>query len=290
MSRPINPTMVNRVPLLKWSCFLFVAVVYLPTLAEIAHSWSSHPYAAHGVLAPVLSALLLWHRRRDLREHAGAGHGAGLILLAGAAGLAAGGHAADSIAGHVASAVLASMALALWLGGMAWTRRAAPALLFLLFMLPLPRGVATGITLPLQLFAAGVAAGILELLHIPAAHAGVLIQVAGVNLRVDESGNGLRFLMVLVVITTAFALVHLPTPARRLIVIVAAVPAAVFANALRVTAIAATAHLMGPQAALGSLHDYTGRIVWALAVISMLSLGVILGGNVAPRGSRPEAC
>jgi exosortase len=282
--------MAGRLPLLRWLFLLFIAALYLPTLAEITHAWSTHRYAAHGVLVPVLSALLLWSRRRELREHAGAGCSAGLSLLAVAAGLAAVGHTVHSIAAHVVSVVLAGLALALWLRGTAWTRLAAPALLFLLFMLPLPRGVAAAITLPLQLFLAGFAAAMLEVVHIPASQAGVLIQLAGLDLRVDETCNGLRFLMVLIVITTAFALIHIPTWTRRLIVIAAAVPAAVLANAMRITVIAAAAHLVGPQAAMSNLHDYAGRIVWALALISMLSFGAILGWNAVPRGDRAEPC
>jgi Transmembrane exosortase (Exosortase_EpsH) len=130
----------SRLPLLRWSFLLFIAALYLPTLTEITHAWSTHRYAAHGVLAPVLSAVLLWSRRRELREHAGSGCAAGLILLVVAAGLAVVGHTVHSITVHVVSVVLAGFALALWLRGTAWTRRAAPAVLFLLFMLPLRRG------------------------------------------------------------------------------------------------------------------------------------------------------
>lgn len=167
-------------------------------------------------------------------------------------------------------------------------RQALAPFAFLLFMLPLPRGVVAAVTLPLQHFAAGFAAGSLHLLHIPVSHAGVLIHLTGLTLRVDESGNGLRFLMVLLVVTTAFALIYVPTRPRRLLVIAAAVLAGVVANAVRVATIAAASHVVGPHAAMGSLHDYAGRAIWLLALASTLGFGVLLGWNTPPRGTRPR--
>jgi exosortase len=280
MNAPTHRTVVSRLPLLRWSFLLFVVALYLPTLAEIWHTWSTHRYAAHAIFAPILSALMLWARRRERHGHAGSGCSAGLVLLGVAAGLGGVGHAVQSIVAHVVSVVLAVWGLALWLRGTAWTRRAAIPLGFLLFMLPLPHGVATAVTLPLQHFAARFAAGLLELFHIPVSQAG--------GLRVDESGNGLPFLMVLLVVTTAFALTHLPTWGRRLTVIAAAIPAAMLANGIRVAVTAAAAHLVGPQAATGSLHDYAGRAIWALTLVSILGFGVLLGWHAGPRGRAPS--
>jgi exosortase/archaeosortase family protein len=94
--------------------------------------------------------------------------------------------------------------------------------------------------------------------------------------------------MVLLVVTTAFALIYVPTRSRRLVVILTAVVAGVVANALRVTTIAAASHVLGPQAALGSLHDYAGRAIWLLALAWTLGFGVLMVGNAAPRRTRPR--
>ncbi len=272
--------MASHLPLLRWSFLLFVVALYLPTLAEIGHTWSTHQYAAHGSFVPILSALMLWTRRRELRDHAGPGCAVGLVLLGGATGLGAVGHAVQSILAHLVSVVLAVAGLALWLRGAAWTRRAAVPLGFLLFMLPLPREVAAVVTLPLQHAAARFAAGLLDLFHIPVSQAGALTPLA--------SDNGLRFLTVLLVVSAAFALIYLPTWGRRLIVIAAAIPAAVLANGVQVTAIAAAAHLVGSQAATSSLPDYAGRAIWLLALVTFLGFGVLLGWNTAPRANAPS--
>jgi exosortase len=275
---------VSRRSLLEWCLLLVIATFYLPTLAEIGHAWSTHRYAAHGIFVPLLSALLLWTRRHQLRDRSGPGCPAGLGLLFAAVALAAVGHATQSVVAHVVSVVMAVSGAALWFRGADWMRQAAAPFAFLLFMLPLPGEVAAVVTLPLQRFAASFAAGVLGLLSIPASQAGVLIQLTDLKLRVDEGCNGLRFLMVLLVVTAAFALLYVPTRRRQLIVIAAAVVAGVFANAVRVAAIAAAAHVVGPQAAMGSLHDYTGRTIWLLALATTLGFGVLLSWSATPRG------
>jgi len=268
---------LSRQSLLEWCLLLVVVAFYLPTLAEIGHAWSTHRYAAHGMLVPVLSALILWSRGHQLGNRLGPRCPAGLVLLGAGVGLAGVGHATQSVVPHVVSIVLAVSGVMLWLRGPDWMRPAVAPLAFLLFMLPVPREVVGAVTLPLQHFAADFAAGALPLVNIPVSQAGLLLRLTNVQLQVDESCNGLRFLMVLLVITIAFGLMHLPRWQQRLTVIAAAVAAGVLANAVRVTSIAIAAHVVGPHAAMGSLHDYAGRTVWLLTLTSILGFGVVLG-------------
>lgn len=268
---------MSRRSLLEWCLLLLVVALYLPTMAEIGHAWSTHRYAAHGVFVPLLGGLVLWCRRHRLGDRPAGGCRTGLVLLGAGLGLLGVGHATQSVAAHIVSVVLAVSGVALWRYGAGWTRGAGAPFGFLLFMLPLPRDLVDAVTLPVQHFTAGAAAALLGVLHIPVAHAGLMLHLADVDLRVDEGCNGIRFLMVLLVVTTAFALIHVPTPARQSIVIATAIPAAMLANVIRVASIAAAAHLIGPGAPSGVLHDAIGKTVWALALAATLGFGVILG-------------
>lgn len=274
---------MNRRPLLEWCLLLVIVTFYLPTMAEIGHAWSTHRYAGHGIFVPLLSIVMLWTRRHRLPQPSGPGALVGLVALGAGVVLAGIGHASQRVEAHVISTILGAAGIALWLRGPAWMRQAAAPFALLLFMLPLPQSVVTSVTLPLQHFAASFAAGSLALLHIPAAQAGVLIHLADLNLRVDESCNGLRFLMILLVVTTAFALIYVPTGPRRLVVIVTAVVTGILANAVRITIIAAAAHLLGPQAASGTFHDYAGRTIWLLTLASTLGFGMLMVWSAAPR-------
>ena len=61
-----------------------------------------------------------------------------------------------------------------------------------------------------------------------------------------------------------------------------AIPAAVLANGIRVTEIAAAAYLFGPEAAGGWAHDYMGRATW------LLTIAAFLGAAIALRRSAPQ--
>jgi len=115
------------------------------------------------------------------------------------------------------------------------------------------------------------------------------VAAAGLGLyRIDETGGGparLRLLMVLLIVTTAFALIRLSTRGRMLIVIAAAVPVAVLANVVRVTAIGAAVAMVGPEAATGIYHDAIGRAVWVLAMAAILGFGVVLGWSERATGA-----
>jgi exosortase len=229
---------------------------------------------------------LLWTRRHQLRDCSRPARLAGLAVLVVAVAVGAIGHALQHVAAHVLSVVVALSGVALWFCGGVWLRRAAVPFVFLLFMLPLPDEVAAVVTLPLQWFAASFTAGALSLLSIPSSQAGVLIHLPDLKLRVDQGCNGLRFLLVLLVVTTAFALLYVPTRRGRLLVLAVAVAAGVLANAVRVTAIAVAAHVVGPGAARGSVHDYTGRAIWLLALAVILGFGVLVSWDGRREGIR----
>jgi exosortase len=265
---------------------VLVVAFYLPTLVELPHVWSTRRYASHGVLVPILGLLILWTRRRRLRELAEPGSPGGLLVLGVALGLAAVGYATGSLVPRILSVCLGVAGLALWLRGPAWMRHVAALFPLLLFMQPLPRIVAKAITVHLQHFAASFAAGALDLVGIPVVQAGLELHLNGGRLRVDEGCNGLAFLMVLLVATTGFALVYLPARRHQLMIIVTAIPAAILANGVRVAVIAATAHFIGPEAPISVLDDYLSKVVWLLALTTVLGLGVLLGWNGNTRPAR----
>jgi exosortase len=275
--------------LFTWCVVVLVVAFYLPTIAELLHVWSTRRYAGHGMLVPILAALILWRRRHRLRELAGNGSPAGLAVLGVALGLAAMRHTTGSLVPSILSVCLGVSAMALWFHGLAWMRHVAAIFPFLLFMQPLPRVVVKTTTAHLQYFAASFAAGALDLVGIPVSQAGLVLHLSGGSLRIEEGCNGLGLLMELLVVTTGFALLYLPARAHRLMIIVAAIPVATLANGVRVAAIAAAAHVIGPEAPISVLDDYVGNIVWILAMASVLGVGVLLSWNAHTRPARHAA-
>jgi exosortase len=170
-----------------------------------------------------------------------------------------------------------------------WLRLVAFPLAFLLLILPPPRSLITVVSPPIQQFVASFAAAALSVLHVPVEREGFLLRLPNATLHVDEGCNGVRFLLVLFVIVTCFAHVLIPTPRRRYLLMLAAIPSAVLANATRVTAIAVTAYLFGSEAASGWTHDYIGRSIWLLTIAAFLITAILLRrAGEPPRRSRWE--
>jgi exosortase len=239
-------------------------------------------YAGHLLLVPVVAALILWRRRDELLAIVGPRNPAGFVLLGGALILLAVAHVNRSYTAHALSVVLAIAGVGLWLRGTRWLRQAAFPLAFLLLMLPPPRSLITVVSPPIQHFVATFSAAAMSFLQIPVERQGFLLRLPNATLHVDEGCNGLRFLLVLFVIITAFAHILVPTPGRRYLLMLTAIPSAVLANAIRVTAIAVTAYLFGPQAASGWIHDYIGRGIWLLTIVALLTTAVLLRKAAAP--------
>jgi exosortase len=210
-----------------------------------------------------------------------------LVLAAGAGMLAAGYGWPSQVLQGLAMAVIAGGAV-LWLFGQACLRAAVFPVVFLAMMAPLPRTVVAAVTRELQVFAAGFAASVLRVAGIPVFHNGVDIEMAAMKLEVAEVCNGLRFLLAIIVLTAAFAQVLLPTWRRKVLLVVAAIPIAIFANAVRVAAIAVGVHFVGPEAASGTVHNWIGKGVWAITLLPIagLTLGLMRFGR--SRGASAE--
>lgn len=267
-----------------------VAAVFAPTLWHLMDAGRTNEYAGHAMFVPLFSLLAAWTDRDRLRAAAGAGHSAGLAVMAAGLALLAGGHAAHSevLGGAAFSVTLAGAVL--WLFGARCLRAAAFPVAFMILMVPLPRPFVAAVTEHLQIFAAGFAASALRLFDIPVYQTGVLLELPVMTLRVAEVCNGLRFLSALMVLTAALAEAVLPSWQRKVVLVAAAVPIAILANAVRVAAIAVGVHYVGPEAASGTVHNLIGKGVWAITLIPLIGLGFWLARS-APRsparGTRP---
>lgn len=255
---------------------LVLAGIYAPVFLALVRIWQRDTYAAHGMVVPLFSALLLWMDRAELRAASGRGHPAGLILVLAGLGLLGLGRGTGSILVQGVSVVITTAGMILWTFGPRCLRRAAFPVGFLALMVPLPRVIVDAVTLDLQRFAAATAGLALGLFGIPFYQSGLVIELSTITLAVAEVCNGLRFLTALVVLTIAFAQVTQSTLPRKLLLVASAVALAILANAARVAIIAVGVHYVGPQLASGTIHHTIGKAVWAFTLIPLVGVGLLL--------------
>ncbi|TME90443.1 MAG: exosortase/archaeosortase family protein [Chloroflexi bacterium] len=258
-----------------------LAALYVPTMIEMIDVWRTDTYAGHGMFVPLFSALVAWIERDRLRAATGRGHPAGIAVILAGVGLLALGTLEQSLLLKGLSVAVVVAGLVMWSFGGRCLRAATFPVGFLLLMAPLPRAVVAAVTLKIQVFAAAFAAAAARLLDVPVYQTGVTIELSSLTLQVAEACNGLRFL-----ITAAFAQATQRGVPRKLVLVASAIPIAIFANAMRVAAIAVGVHYIGPEAASGTIHNWIGKGVWGLTLIPLILLGLLLARTGARTSSR----
>ena len=118
--------------------------------------------------------------------------------------------------------------------GFAWLRAWAFPFVLMLFMLPKLAVVYNQITLPLQLLATRLAGGMLSMAGFMVIRDGNILNVAGHSISVVEACNGIRYLLPLAFLALVFAYAGGAKAWVRLVMMAAAIPIAIIANAVRV--------------------------------------------------------
>jgi exosortase len=245
---------------------------YFPAIRTMVQVWVDKPEYSHGFLVPLFAAYLLWLRRDHAPEQIAWPNPAGLLFLVAGAGLflvaERTNFAKEWVQGFSLIVCLAGVA---WLfGGRQAAVWAAPALGFLVFMLPLPYKVEVALGWYLQNVAVKASTFILQLLGYPAYGEGHVISVGETVLGVEKACNGLSMLLTFIALAMA-ALVRRPWLDKALILL-SAVPIAVAANVVRIV-VTGVVYVEGYKK-LGDVifHDLAGWLMMPLALVFIWTL------------------
>jgi len=230
---------------------------------------------SHGWLIPVVSAYAVWRNRAAVRAAAGRPAWGGLFAIAGCLALFWLGSRGDQARlmqmGMIGLVVAVPFAF--------WGAGAARKLLFpaayLLFILP--TSFLDVFTFRLRLLAAWVATGLLNGVGLGVQQVGTaLLSTAGEGFKLDVADpcSGMRSIFALAALTAAYAYLAHKDTWRRLLLFASAVPLAIAGNIARIISIACVAHWMGQEKAVGFYHDYSGYVVFVVAVLLMLQVDV----------------
>lgn len=252
-------------------CFLWA---FGSTIAELVYIWRTNDQYSHGFLVPAFSLFLLWLRRDKLDwEALRPGLILGSLLLAFGLALRLAGVywfylTFDSLA------IVPCVAGVCWLlGGWAACRWAWPAILYLMFMIPLPYRLSTALSAPLQSLATTVSTFLMQTIGLPALSEGNVIVLNEARLNVVEACSGLRMLMVFVALSAAMALLARRPLLDKILLLVSAIPIAVVSNILRITATGILHETTNSETANVFFHDLGG---WLMMPLGLLFLGVEL--------------
>jgi exosortase len=261
----------HRAALVRLGIACVVAMgVFSPIVYYMVLHWRAVDDYSHGLLVAPLAIYFAWERRSVLQRTAIQPSWWGVLPLAlGTVALMIGRLGVELMAMRVAF-VLTIIGLPLLLLGRKVFRVLAFPLLFLFMMVPLPQSLVNVIAFPLQLIAADFAVNSLHFLQVPALREGNIIHLVGTQLFVAEACAGLRSLMALGTLAVVFAYFFRRNWLERLLIVLSAIPIAIFVNAFRVAVTGYLAHRFGSEAADGLIHQTEGFFTFALAFALLL--------------------
>ncbi|MBU1699970.1 MAG: exosortase/archaeosortase family protein [Candidatus Eisenbacteria bacterium] len=150
--------------------------------------------------------------------------------------------------------------------GWRWLRRLAFPMAFLIFMLPGPPFLMNQISFELKSFASKVSGGVLGHLGIPVWRQGAILYLPAGPLAIENPCSGLRSLLALLALGALMARAGSVPPWKRMLLLLAAWPVAILANIIRVVSLGLVATFHSLEFAVGTAHDISGYLLFALAL------------------------
>ena len=285
-----------------WKPFLIAATlafVYATVLTKLGRDWWTDENYSHGLLVPPLIGYIVYLEFDELKKAVSKPSflfGVALILFA-LLMLLGGTLGAELFTQRISFVVLLA-GIAVYFFGAKILRLFVVPIALLLFAIPIPQIIFNRIAFPLQIYASQMAVWGIRLFEIPSVRKGNVIEILPrgaaqiIALEVVEACSGIRSLMTLV--TLALVLAYFTAARRRndetkafdflkdfdfwraIILMLSAIPIAIFTNAARVTATGVLTYYYGKRATEGLIHDVSGWLVYVAALGILLGLNFIL--------------
>ena len=199
-----------------------MAATYWSAVALLVQRWYGDPDYTYGFLVPIFAGVLLWHRREMLGgvDFKGSPWGLLLLAIAGAMRIASSYYYYDLL--DPASLLPCLAGIALFAGGWKAIRWAWPAIVFLVFMIPLPGFLADLMGGPLRELATAGSTFVIQTLGISAVAEGNVILLSDSQVGVAEACNGLRNMMMFLAMCVGFAMISRRTATEKAIIVLSA--------------------------------------------------------------------
>jgi exosortase D (VPLPA-CTERM-specific) len=266
----------SPIPLYSLLAVAVVAAVvpFAKVLGGIYNIWNLKPEYSHGIIIPVLSAVLIWRQREELRRLPFTGSWFGLLLIAGGLALRLVGESTTIETLEHYAFLLVIYGLVLTLTGPVIFRRLWMPLLILVFAIPLPSIFNNALSLQLQLLSSQLGVAVIRAAGISVLLEGNVIDLGSYQLEVAEACSGLRYLLPLMTLAFIVAYLFRGPMWKRIVIFLSSIPITVAMNSLRIGLIGITVDRWGKSMAEGALHDFEGWVVFMFSTGALLLTAV----------------
>jgi exosortase B len=257
---------------------LAVLALAAPTYTRMWTSiWETEAYE-HGPMMVVIVGWLIWRQRQVLAALAPTpALGSGFALLGLGVLTYYIGRVINLPLLELGAQVLVLPALVLLAWGWPAVRALWFALLFMVFVVPLPGFVLVAMTSQLKQWVSVVAEAALYHAGYPIARDGVVITIGQYPMLVADACSGLNSLYTLSAVGLLYVyLTYTPGLWRNAILLAAIVPMAIVANIVRVMLLILLTYHQGYDAGQGFMHGLSGMLLFVVALMGLIGLDTLL--------------
>lgn len=254
-----------------------LTVVFWPLFVSLYPLWTSKDgYYTHGFLVPLISGYLVyraWPKLKNIEIKPSTWAIVPIIPLYWFAYAARMAELNSVLSLTFIVTLVFSVA---FIFGWRWTWKLLPAILFLIFALPMWSAIVNNYTNPLQLYSTSAAYKMLQIFYEPLKTNSTTIFVGHYWLDVGVPCSGLKLVIAITAFTCFFMLIGGLKWWANLVMVAAILPLCLFINGLRIAMIGAVGEAYGEQAG-HTFHDYSGYITLIVCFFILFKLAKVLG-------------
>ena len=265
---------------------LGLALVFWRVFGRLVDAWIVDGNYSHGFLIIPIALYFVWERRERLAAAPIRPSWLGLVFLAGGLLTLMAGLWGSELFLSRAALLPVVAGIVLFLYGWQHLKILFFPLAFLVLMIPIPAIIFNQIAFPLQLLASKLGEWAISLAGIPVLREGNVLVLPSTSLEVAEACSGIRSLVSLITLGIAYGYFMDPRVWVRLLIVASTIPVAIVANGARVAATGMAAEWVGPEAAQGFFHEFSGWIVFILAFAMLLTIQKLIV-KFAPKQTPP---
>lgn len=249
-------------------------LLYFQTFIWLLNSWMHNIFYSHGFLVPVVSSIIVWSRRSELKNILQEKEPRGIYVFAFGLILYVAGTLwkAPFLLGLSLIPVLVGLILLFY--GKKFMRKLLFPISFLIFMIPLPGLYIIGISL--QYFTADAAVWISQILGVEVYKNNLELHIQNCPILIGAACSGLRSIIALLALSAIFTYIVKCSIKRKFIILFMAVPIAIAANTIRVASTVLIADSMGCDVATNFFHDYSSIFLFIIALTILIIFAKIL--------------
>ena len=256
-----------------WPVWLGLAVLFLPTFADLfSGAWIGEEQG-HGPMIFALALWLIYRKWHEVAQLPRSSSAAGWAVLAAGLGLHLLGRSQHILLFEIGAILLVLAAVVLVKHGSRALRVLWFPFFFMLFMVPLPSELVAAVTMPMKMAVSWATEYLLFAAGYPIGRSGVVLQIGQYQLLVADACAGLQTLLTLEALGLFYLnLMRHPSAFRNVGLALLIIPISFCANVVRVIVLTLVTYYLGDAAGQGFLHGFAGMVLFLTALALILAV------------------